>query len=877
MTRMKVSRPPARVSGFRARPGLTCEERSIDPRGWSTGPRNGRSRSIRNPRPLEVELDPGLELLSIQGSGVSGYRILPESGSRRVVVTLGGELKRATELKFLAHARVPVTGRWQIPAIRPLNATWTGGATTVTLDDFHVVEECIEKAGRRVFGAGADSEGINQLVFQAESPRSVAEIEFRKPRSESSCLVRGHLFVSASPCRLECQLDLTADQGLTDVEIELSPGWNADRMLMPGLEVPLDWHAGTLASGTTLVQVAVPPGAQLRKELTLILHANAARPGARGSLDLPRVRARGSRIVDEAWLAWADSRTMVRPTQARGLAWIDPGQIPGLLSSREPNSNLRESLAWRWTALDAVARVDREPIEQELGASIRINAIVDSVNSRLTLDGTMTIVAGAEALDSIPIWLSTAPDSKSSLVFEDPDGGRLADPAPIDQASHAATGLPAEGQALRLAVALVSRAERVVHFRGEYPWTSAGEIPILAVPQKYLQQGVIAVKTPATARPHYKATGLRVLDVTALRSTNLEPARSTVSPGRDDREPAMRMETHAFAWSAPGGRLEFSSEPLFPSEVPGVVREAVLTTAIDPSSSALHRLRLLVHCAEARSLDLTLPEDTTVARVRRDGTDVAPIISGTGLKIPLLGVSQGSRLSTIVVEYVRSGKSLSSGGRIRPDLPAISFPCLSFVWDLVVPSGFEAVDHGPGLVALEDDESEGRPGYGFDLWNRAWEYLRGKGSRAADGAAVVSSLDERLAESTGDELTFAEWFTRWDSGPRPVIVDRVSLNRVGYGPKSACSPVRAPAKRRGISLETLDQYGLGLVVFPNALLITTTAELPRFDDQARWATLIAEALLWGADQGDRFQGLPRWRGETSPRTTAQTAMKLSSD
>ncbi len=67
------------------------------------------------------------------------------------MVTLGGELKSATELKFLAHARVPVTGRWQIPAIRPVNATWTGGATTVTLDDFHVVEECIEKAGRRAF------------------------------------------------------------------------------------------------------------------------------------------------------------------------------------------------------------------------------------------------------------------------------------------------------------------------------------------------------------------------------------------------------------------------------------------------------------------------------------------------------------------------------------------------------------------------------------------------------------------------------------------------------------------------------------------------------------------------------------------------------
>ena len=179
----------------------------------------------RNPKPLEVELDPGLELINVVGPAVRGYRILPSAGADRVVVTFGGELKPATEVRFLAHARVPTEGRWPIPAIRPLSATWTGGTTTVILDPFHVVAECIEKAGRRVFGAGGESPGINQLVFQAESPLSVAELVFRKPRTESSCFIRGHLFVSGSPCRLECQLDWTAEQALSpELEIELSPG-----------------------------------------------------------------------------------------------------------------------------------------------------------------------------------------------------------------------------------------------------------------------------------------------------------------------------------------------------------------------------------------------------------------------------------------------------------------------------------------------------------------------------------------------------------------------------------------------------------------------------------------------------------------------------
>ena len=46
---------------------------------------------------------------------------------------------------------------------------------------------------------------------------------------------------------------------------------------------------------------------------------------------------------------------------------------------------------------------------------------------------------------------------------------------------------------------------------------------------------------------------------------------------------------------------------------------------------------------------------------------------------------------------------------------------------------------------------------------------------------LMRSLDERLDESAGDELTFAEWFARWDSGPRAVIIDRLSLYRAWVG------------------------------------------------------------------------------------------------
>jgi hypothetical protein len=823
----------------------------------------------RNPTPLEIELDPGLELINVVGPAVRGYRILPSHGGRRVVVTAGGEFKRATEVRFLAHTRVPGEGPWPVPAIRPLNASWTGGTTTVVLDPIHIVAECTEKAGRRAFGLGGESPRLNQLVFQAESPLSVAELVFRKPKNESSCFVRGQLFVSGTPCRLECQLDWATEQALpSELEIELSPGWITDRVLIRGLEDTLSWHPSPLPTGSTSLRVAIPGSALPRKEISLVVSATSTSSGARGSLELPRARPIGARIVDEAWLAWSDERTMVRPVQARGLVWIDPGQVPGLLVARGATSSLRESLAWRWTAetAAAAARVDREPIEQDPSASIRTLATLDPAKQRLTLDGTLTIVAGTNALAAIPIWIESPAGSAGSLVWDDPSGGRLLPPHVVDQPSRAAFGLPEEGQALLLSAKIGSLAEKSIHFHAEYPWASAGVVPIVAVSRKFLQQGTIVVKTPADVRSRFKASRLSVLDASSGKLAKRDPARDAESPAQGDHDGSIRMDVHAFAFNEPGARLEVSSEPLEPVRASGVVREAVLSTSIDPGWSALNRLRLLVHCGEAQSLDLVLPAGTSLARVRRDGAEVTPIDTGAGLKIPLPSSSQGSRLYTIVLDYVTNGDGRARSGRMRAVLPAISFPCLSFGWDLIAPSEFKAVDCGPGLIAAPGDEPELWPGAGFRLWKRAWEYARGGSPR--DHAEVYQALDTRLDESAGVELTFAEWFTRWDSGPRPLLVDRVALNREGFGPKSVFISSRAPQERRSVSLETLKQHGLGLAIFPNALVITTASQAPRFDEHVRWSSAIAEALVWGADRGDRLQGLARWRGESSPRLTA---------
>jgi hypothetical protein len=379
---------------------------------------------------------------------------------------------------------------------------------------------------------------------------------------------------------------------------------------------------------------------------------------------------------------------MVRPVQARGLAWIDPRQVPGLLAPREQRSNLRESLAWRWAAENAAAQIDREPIEQGPGVSVRIEATLDPAREHLTLDGTLTIVAGTNALPTIPIWIDGPAGSPGSLVFDDPSGGPLPVPHLVDQPARAALGLPEEGQALLLSAKVGSRAEKVIHFRAEYPWASGGQVPIVAVSRKYQQQGKIVVTAPTDGRVRFKASRLRILDPSVGRGAKRDPVRDAEAPGPDDHAGSIDMDIHVFAFNEPGARLEASSEPLEPMRQAGVVREAVLSTSMGPDLPALNRLRLLVHCGEAQSLDLVLPAGARLARVRRDGTEVAPIDSGNGLKIPLPGASQGSRFYTIVLDYVTNEEASAKSGRMRAVLPAISFPCLSFAWDLIAPSGF---------------------------------------------------------------------------------------------------------------------------------------------------------------------------------------------
>ena len=91
------------------------------------------------------------------------------------------------------------------------------------------------KSGPAHLSVVAGSGSVDRLEFESGSPRSVAELVFRRPRADASCEVRGQLFVAGSPARFECELNWAVHDGsMSELDIDLSPAWLARPGRDPG-------------------------------------------------------------------------------------------------------------------------------------------------------------------------------------------------------------------------------------------------------------------------------------------------------------------------------------------------------------------------------------------------------------------------------------------------------------------------------------------------------------------------------------------------------------------------------------------------------------------------------------------------------------------
>ncbi len=786
------------------------------------------------------------------------------------VIDLDPGLASATDLQITAHAQVPSEGEWKVPGFWLPSAVWTGGTTSIFLDEFHILTECREGAGRRVLPPATDSPQVDRLDFEAASPRSVADLLFRRPKPDSSCEVRGWLSVTGAAARLECELKWSVQTNSdSELEVDLSPKWIAQSVAIKGQNDPVLWHTSVLPSGTTRLHVVLPPGTRFPEDVVLIVEAKSADSRGSGPLQLPRVRPVSTPILDEAWIAWVDDSTMIQPTAARGLAWIDPNEVPGLLAPRAPTSELHEALAWRWIAETADARIDRVRVAQEPGASIDMRATVDSARHRLRLDGRMIIRAGAVGLNVVPIWIG-----ESSVVeawrFRDSTGDVLVT-RPLAEDRRSRLGFPREGHALELIVKVSEQSQEMIRFHAECAWSGHGLIPLVSLAHDDLSRGVVILDTPVLVQARVKTVGLDRLAKTALNHPASRPGvQSSQAADADDPDnqedndpPAPRKNrVEIFEYTAPGGRLEVFTDTLAAPLASALVRDAHLTTIIDPGGTLLNRLRLIVNVRDDRTFDFTLPPGVGLIRVRRDGADVRPIESAGQFSVSMASVSQGPRSSTLVIDYLLERHTLTDGELISPVIPSIGLPCLGFEWSIITPPTWKAADCGQGLIAIDRETALRWPYATLGLPTASWPSRHER--LGASEQEVLRELDDRLSGGAFADLTFAEWFSRWDSGPWPVVVDRLALGAVGVGPKSQCISASGKAQRRDTAVATLKRYGLTLLPFEHVFVITSAAAAAEPVLRETLAPRVFEALEWGSDRTDRLQTLARWRGELSP-------------
>jgi hypothetical protein len=824
--------------------------------------------SGQGPVRFSARLDPGLELLDVRGEDVREFRVERQGPGALVRVTLDGQSRRPAAVGFHARARVPIEGAWSVPAIAPVDAVWTGGITTLIRDPLHIIRECRERAGVRMparapAGAGPGT-GAEALVFEARSPESVAELVFRQPRAERNCHVRGMLRLDAqAPPEFECRLGGPGAIGLSgEVQLELPPTWVPERVALGGPDEPLSWHATVQPGGSTRLRVLIPGSEKAQDSRTLIVVARTIAGGGGGTVVLPRVKPLGFMVPDETWVARVDPALALNPVRAAGLAWLDRVPAESLAGMRQ-GSGLKTALAWRWIDASGSAVVECEPLDRGPRAEIRTRAILTADGQGLLLEGEILVQPGAGGLARLPVSLGGETRDLARWTFRMASGGPAIPATPLDREVRAALGFRGEDTACELSLPAEPREGRQrILFRAKLPWRRQGRVPLVSVPKSYLPRGVVLIEAPPQIHSQAAGAGLRRI-VPALADDLVASWRSDRAEAGDVTDvPAAARPAHAFTYTDPDAELTLRTEALSPAGAPALVREALLTTLVDPHGRSFNRLRLLVQGEASLPLVLRMPDGATVLRALVDGLVSTPTREGARLVIPL-SRSGGARSWTIDLEFERTGPTPTAGTELRPLVPSSDLPCLAFTWELITPPRWHAAASGGGLKACEPPVLES--------WPLGTLGLAGPIRRAPAEAVrqpdheTLRRLDASLASINAEEFTFAKWFLRWDSPALPLLIDRLSLSAMGYGPRSACLPVRAGQPGESASLRSLRQYGLALVPIDSALLLTSQEEAARVGSAEDWRPAIEEAQLWGSDRADRFQAAARWCGEATPR------------
>jgi hypothetical protein len=814
------------------------------------------------PDALEVELDPTLEVVAVEGPDVIGFAVAP--AARPVLrVRLRPGTSGVTAVTLRAACRVPDEGTWVVPAARPLRAYWTGGRTVVTLrGSSRRLETARTLAGQPVPLRGEAPAAEPTLAYDLPTPESPAELVFRRAEPEALAEVRGSLQLGPEAPRLSGRITWTPLDGrLMTLAADVPGPWTIERVTLVGqLEEPA-WQLEPRPGGGTRLAVAPSPGLAADAPITVQFEARAPALSAAEGLALPRVAPVGARLADDVWSARAPEGYALRPIEASGLVWIDAGP-PDAATEATPAG---PALGWRWNAPTGAARLDVARVATGPSGTVRQVVIVDP--DRVRVEGQLAIDLRAEPRRTLRVVESGPGRAVPSWRWLEPAAGAVparevtpADAADADGAGPRRVweldlGRPRQGR-IRLA------------WRSDQP---LGErtIPVFGLMPADLMRGTVLVAVDRSLRSTVRAEGLLAFspDLASAEPRAAEPA------GAEDVPRGARL-AHALAFGPePGPRvLELLAERLAPAGAIGVIRDAVLEETRGNVATRQQRVTLRVAMTAAGPLDVTLPPDAQLQRVLVDGRALAPTRDGLALTIPLPGPGASRPLANVVLEYGRSADLAPTTAPVddRPAWPAFSLPCLAYTWQL--DPGADRVPVGPargGVLATIDHEPtllERLLGPHAGTAARPWPWpFRGVGT---DRKAPAAGLVPRA--TTG--VALGDLATRWEADGGAILVDRLALQAAGLGPWSRLPGTGAGTDDSGP--DGLARHGLRVEALGGARVLTTTAAATFAADvtPADRARVAREAIAWGVDRTGRYATSRRWRVEPAVAERDAAAM-----
>ncbi|MFO0910253.1 MAG: hypothetical protein U0794_18235 [Isosphaeraceae bacterium] len=838
-------------------------------------------------RELVIELDPGLDLIEVNGPRVEDVQtesvVVPggEAARPRIVARVrlrprvASETEEAatTSVTVRAMTSLPDAGRWLVPSFRAVNAVWTGGTTRLSFAASRVVRRVEELAGVQSPNHTPETESKRTLVFEDQAPGPVAAIELRRPQAEVSAEVRGRVELGRGSPILDARIVWQVERGRPhDLDVTLPRTWTADRVEIEGTDLAVPWHTDSLPNGESRVRIPFPTGDWSGKGLALRLHASSDVAGGRGPFALPRVRPIDVAISDESWVAWTEAGLSLQPRSITGLAWIDPDTVSGVPvpQTTEPvasgtNRLLRPTLGWRWIAEEAEGGVDRDLAEAPPAS--RIELTCRATPGRIETEARILVVDGDQMIRGVDIGLVAPGLAPNAWRFFDAATAEEIRPEPLAPAQRTSVGLGGRGPAWHLSLPTPQRGRVTILARHAASWPGQGDLPLLEVPNRFHWRGELIILSARDLLTSVRPRATRTLDP-EVTWESFEQATSAVwtAANRPSAGNPTERRAHAFRYDTSEAAVELSVTALQPSNVAGLVRDALLCTTLTPGYPTRHRLTLQVVPTEADSIAIELPAGSHLERVTRDGVSITPTSESPGFRVALtsLGSSDATRsLVRVVVDYRDSTPLPATSKRVRLPRPAFSMPCLAATWTIQVPSTWKPSEIGPGWSALDRLEEPGARSAS------PWRELLGRlGWGGAPSPELPAELLGRMAANAPPESSLWDWLVRSDAGSVPIVVDRVALASLGYGPRSPLSPRTDPGSRANDPATWLAGWGLAAVPVGRAVVLTSLKESAGLAEAGRKGTTpraVAEAVAWGADVTERFESVARWGQENTPR------------